>query len=100
MHRDGGATTVGVTELLVGTALPHLLKSEACEDLDNFARRQDRETAHVLSQDRLRADELRLKLWFTVLQKHGDHLAEVGVKLIQSLALRMGAREAGNVAHK
>src|SRR4051812_10534158 len=39
--------------------------------------------------DQLRADELRLNVWFTILKQHLDNFFEISAEFVKALALRM-----------
>lgn len=49
------------------------------------------------NEDGLRPDELRLERRLAILDKHGNHFPEVGVQLVQALALTVRPRRAGDI---
>src|SRR5688500_12198969 len=51
-------------------------------------------------EDGLGSDELRLEWWFPVLEEHRDHLAEVGVQLVEAVPLGVRPRKPGDIPHE
>ena len=49
--------------------------------------------------DLLKANKVGHKRGLSVLEKHGDHLLKVGLKLIEAAPLAMGTRKARHVTH-
>ena len=41
----------------------------------------------------MRANKLRIEIWLTILQQHGNDFAEIGVQLVKRRPLRVGARK-------
>lgn len=77
MHRDSGDATVGVTELLVRSTLPHLDEPEAFETRYHFAWPQNGQGTHsafLRDADRFGADELCFARRLAILKEHGDDL--------------------------
>ena len=102
MERDGRDAAVRVTELLVRASLPNLDEAKSLEPSHDFPRLENWERAHERrsgDEDRLRADELRLQRRFTILEQHGDDLAEVRLELVQGLRLTVRSWEAWYVTH-
>ena len=100
VERDGGTSSIRMTELLVRPALPDLGKAEPLQDRDDLARLEYRHLCHKSRErDTLSADKLAFKHWFSIFQEHFHHFAKVRVELVQRVGLRVGSRESGNVAH-
>ena len=59
MNGNRRATTIGMRELLMGTALPDFSKAESHKDGDDFARLESRKPRH-LGGDRLDTYEFAL----------------------------------------
>jgi hypothetical protein len=101
VHAYGGDTSIRVPELLVGSALPNFGKSEPFQTRDYLARFENRNRAHCLrDKDCLRTYEFRFQRGFAILKQHRDHLAKIGVQLIESLALTMSPSKSGDKAYK
>jgi len=100
MHRHGRDAAVGVAELLVRATLADLDETQPLEAGDNLARLEDRDRAQgrrLSDENRLRPDELRLERGLAILDEHGDHLAQVGVEFVETIALAVRAREARDI---
>jgi hypothetical protein len=67
VNRHRRASTIGVTELLVGAPLPDLFKAESMEYRDHLARVEDRKLGHRLRRHGLGANELRVEPGLAVL---------------------------------
>ena len=48
----------------------------------------------------LEPHEIRLKFWFTVLQKHFNDFLKVGMQFVQCFALSVGSRKPRNITNK
>ena len=85
----GRRSAIRVTELLVRTALAHFDETQGGENRDHFTRTERGNAAHAGLRDveRLRADELGLEIRIAVLEQHVHDFAEVGVELVERLAL-------------
>jgi len=66
VKQDGRAATVCVAKLLVRAALADLDKAEGLETVYNFARLQNREPAHVSTDDLLNTHALCLYVWLVL----------------------------------
>src|SRR3546814_8486058 len=94
MKRHRGASTLGVTELLVRTTLTHFREPERNQDGDDFARLENGDVPHRSGDcDVLDTHELRLQLRLAVSKKHRDDFLQISVQLLTRLALRVRARE-------
>lgn len=101
MDRDGGHPTIRVTELLVGATLAYFPEAQRFKERDDLAGFQGRDAPHGSGDlEGMSADELRFDLGLTVLKQEVNDLAEVYFELVERAPLRMGARPAGDVAHK
>jgi hypothetical protein len=99
MIRNRGPATITVAILQVGTALPDEHKTQGFEQTADLTRLEHWQLAHGLTRlDQLRADKLALQSRLPVLQQHADDLLEVLLQLVQGSALRVCARESGDVA--
>jgi len=68
MEWDGGRATVNMTELLVGSALAGLRKTEPLEELSNLAGFEDGKRTQGLSdEDRMGSNEIDLEARLAVL---------------------------------
>src|SRR3546814_5000174 len=77
MKRHRGASTLGVTELLVRTTLTHFREPERNQDGDDFARLENGDVPHRSGDcDVLDTHELRLQLRLAVFKKHRDRSEE------------------------
>ena len=98
MHWHGRCAPVRMTEPLVQAALTNFLEAQRGEDGDNLARLEYRDRRHPRSHhDGLRADILANHRGRSVFEDHGDDFAEIGVELIERLALAVGAGKAGDI---
>ncbi len=66
--RDGSSATIGMTELLVGTALAYFDKPQSLENRDDFARLENRNAGHSVDDDGLRTDKFGFELRFAVVE--------------------------------
>ena len=89
---------IGVTELLVRTALAYFDEPDRHEERDDLAGLEYRDARHS-DQNGLRADELGLEPGLAVFEQHRDHFAQVRVQFIQCRALAVRAGEPRHVAH-
>lgn len=96
MKRHCRATTSGIAELLVRSALPHFDETRLNKNGGNLDRLQNGDVPHALrNRDVLDTDELRFELGIAVLEEHGNNFLQIAIELVQRGALRMGAGEAG-----
>lgn len=100
MIRNGRAASIGVPILHMRATLSREGEAKCLENASDLSRFENRRPGHELRRhdDALRADKLALQLRFAVLQKQFDDLAKIALKLVEGLALRVSAREAGNEA--
>jgi hypothetical protein len=100
VHRHRRGASIGVPELLVRTALPHLREPEGLKDRDDLARAEDGYVTHGSGDlHRRGTDELSLHLRLAVLEEHLDHFLEVVHQFLDGIALRVSARKARNMTH-
>ena len=79
MERHGGASAVGVSELLVRTRLADLSESQSLQEGHHLARLQGRKGAQSRNPDGLYGNKLGFELRLAVLQEHADYLLQVGM---------------------
>ncbi len=90
---------IGMAKLLVRAPLTNLGKPESHQDRNHLARLENRDVRHGLGHaNGMSPDKLSLEPRITILEQHGDNLAEVLVELIQRGGLRMSSRPARHVA--
>ena len=90
MERDRCTTTVLVPVLTVGPSLPDQSEAEACEDCLDLARLQNRYGSQGSGYaDRVGANKLRVKRWFSILEEHLNHFGQVCEKFVDRSSLRM-----------
>ena len=99
MKWNGRASSVGMTELLVGPALAYLLESQPLQNRNDLAGLENRYAGHSRNFDGLDSDKLRLNMRRAVLTQHLDNLLQVDVEFIKGLGLRMSSGKTGNVTH-
>jgi hypothetical protein len=101
MERHRCASAICVSKLFVRTPLTDFRETEGNKNGDDLARFENGDVPHCSGdRDVLHADKLGLQIWLTVFEKHGDDFLEVVVQLVERLALRVGARKAGDKSHK
>ena len=99
MKRKCRRPAIGVSELLVGSALPRELKAQSLQPGDDLPGPQDWNISHGLADlNRLHPDELGRQLGLAVLEKHRHDFLKVLAQFVQALALRMCAWPAGDVS--
>jgi len=99
VKRHRGRATIGVAKLLVRTALPHFVKTGHQQNGNDLARLENRDARHSGHDHGLRTDGFGFKLGLAIGEQHGDHVLQIGVQLIERLALAVRAGEAGHIAH-
>lgn len=101
MKRHGSASALRISKLLVRPALTDFREAERNKNGYDLARFENGDVPHRLGdRDVLHANKLGLQVGLTVFEKHGDDFLKVVVHLVESLALRVGAGEAGDKPHK
>jgi len=79
-HCSGSARAVSI--LLVRTTLSDLREAELEQYRDDLRRLENGYLTHLCNCDAVDANKFGLKLWFTVLEEHGDYLLEVLVQFV------------------
>jgi hypothetical protein len=78
--------------------LPDLRKPHPEQDGHNRRGFEYRDVSHCSrNHNGLDAHELRVELWFSVFEKHFEHLAKIRVQFVEAGALRVRARETGHI---
>jgi len=100
VNRYGGCATVRMAEPFVRTALTDFREPERNENGDRFAGLEDGNWRQASSghDDGLRPNELARHRGHPFLENHGDDFPEVGVELVQCLALAVRTRKPRNVS--
>ena len=101
MKRHRRALACVVPELLVGTTLPNLHKSQPAQDCDNLCRLEYRDIPHCSGDhDRLDAHELRVEFGLSVFKQHLEYFPKVAIQFIETGALRVCPREPGYIPNE
>ena len=82
------------------TTLSDLREAELEQYLDDLRRLENGYLTQLCDCDAVDANKFGLKLWFTVLEEHGDYLLEVLVQFVERGALRVRPRKSRNEADK
>ena len=96
-------TTVGMTELLVRPALPHLDEPKPFETRNHLAGSQNGQRPHAAflsDADCFGPDKLGIERWLAILEEHANDLLEVGTQLFLGFALAVGARKTRHVPNE
>jgi hypothetical protein len=102
MIGHGSLSSVPVLELAVRTFLANQLKPEVTQDSHHLIRLKNGDAAaHACGSNgnSLGPDKLRFQPWLAILKQHGYYLTEIGLQLIQRLALRVGSWKTGHKAN-
>lgn len=89
-----------MAKLNVRTSLTHNDKTERLQNTNHFLRFENWNITHrALSRDKLSAHKLAFEVWLSILEQHLENFVHVLFQFIQSLTLRMRARETWNITH-
>ncbi len=95
VERHRRSASVGMAELLVGTALSDFNKSESGKDGHDLARLENRNGHGSIYLDSFGAHKLRIERRLTVFEKHRNHFAHVVSQLFQGSTLGVCAGKPG-----
>src|SRR3954452_6719318 len=100
MERHSRSSPIRMSVLTVRPTLPDLGEPEPLENPGDFAGLENRYVAQLRDLDGLRTDELALQLRLAIFEQHRDDLFQILSQLVDTRALRMGARPAWDIAHE
>ena len=97
---NGGATTIRMPVLHMGTSLAQQHETQRFEKSTNLPGFQDGNPTHTSPHlNHLCSHKLRIQRGFTILEKHPNDLLEVLLQFVEGTPLGMGTLQSGNVAH-